>query len=259
VTELVAFDDPCILFALGRESSGFRREFRPQQRFPGAPCPAWFCGPPWLTVLVLETGVGAARTRTALEWVLDRPLLGNVPYQPKVVLSAGFAGALQEGYKVGDVLLATEVADEAGNVWPTPWPGELPPGEWRPSLHRGRLLTAAHLVGAPEQKQALARQSKALAVDMESAAAACLCQRQGVPFGCVRSVSDDVHTSLSPRLLALLAGGRVSLGRALAALAASPRLAVELWRLARQTRLAADQLGKALGELLTLTLSWPID
>ena len=47
--------------ALRRESHAFRQEFRPHQRFLGAPCRAWFCGPAWLTVLVLETGIGRAR------------------------------------------------------------------------------------------------------------------------------------------------------------------------------------------------------
>ena len=41
----VVFDDPCVVFALGREAKAFRREFRAQQRFAGAPCWARFCGP----------------------------------------------------------------------------------------------------------------------------------------------------------------------------------------------------------------------
>src|SRR5262249_14686385 len=74
VTEL-AFEDPCVLFALARESAPFRREFRPNQRFPGAPCRARFCGPAWLPVLVVETGVGTANTERALDWLLGRPRL----------------------------------------------------------------------------------------------------------------------------------------------------------------------------------------
>src|SRR5207245_1889826 len=124
VTEL-AFNDPCILFPLRREARPFLREFHPRQRFPGASCWARFCGPAWLTVLVLETGIGADRTATALDWLLSQPVLGNVPYRPKLILSAGFAGALQENRKVGDVILASEVADSEGKVWPVNWPGEL--------------------------------------------------------------------------------------------------------------------------------------
>ncbi len=254
----LAFDDPCVAFALHRESQPFLQEFRPNQRFPGAPCRAHFCGPAWLPVLVLETGVGLRRAEKALSWVLGRPGMGNVPYRPKVILSAGFSGALADERKVGDVIVATEVVDFQGNHWPAPWPGTLPPGEWRPPLHRGRILTSPSLA-SPEDKSVWGKQYEALAVDMESAAIAQACAKQGVPFGCVRVISDDVSTPLSPRLISLLSGGQVSTVCVLAALLRAPNLAGEMWRLSRQTRYAAEQLGKALGELLTLTLDWGKD
>jgi adenosylhomocysteine nucleosidase len=249
----ITFSDPCILFALRREAGPFLREFRPQQRFPGAPCFARFCGPSWLTVLVAETGIGTARIATALDWLLGGPLLENVPYRPQLVLSAGFSGALDKRFQVGDIILATEIADRDGKRWPTTWPGDLT-GEWRPPLHRGRLLTMPHLVGTPEEKRSLGQKHEAVAVDMETAAVARLCSQRDVPFGCVRAISDRVDTALSPRLVKLLAGGRASPLCVVAALMRSPGLAKELWRLARDTRMAARQLGIALGELLTLTL-----
>lgn len=253
MTELVAAD-PCLLFALRRESRAFRRTFRPQDPFPGAPCWARFCGPAWLSVLVLETGVGADRTEVALRWVLGKPRLDQLPYQPRVLLSAGFAGALHPDYRVGDVILATEVVEPTGASWPTTWPGALPTGPWRPPLHRGRLLSSAHLIADPAEKEALGRTHDALAVDMESAGVARLCSQHGIPFGCVRVISDDVHTRLSPQLAFPLSDGRASPVRVAAALLRAPRLGGELWRLARDTRRAAEQLGQALGELLTLTL-----
>ncbi len=250
----IVFDDPCILFALGRESAPFRREFRPHQRFPGAPCWARFCGPSWLSVLVLETGVGPTAAATALDWLLSGPLVGNVPYRPKLVLSAGFSGALQSQYQIGDILLATEVIDLDGNRWPTTWPGALPPGAWRPPLHRAALLASSRIIADPVEKRRLGEQTGAAAVDMESAIIARHCTRRGVPFGCVRAISDAADTALSSRLTALLAGGRVSPFRLASSLVRSPWLARELWRLAGDTRLASRQLGTALGELLTLTL-----
>jgi nucleoside phosphorylase len=250
----LSFDDPCILFCLRRESRPFFREFHPQQRFPGAPCWARFCGPSWLTVLVLETGVGTVCSEKALNWLLAEPALGNVPYRPKLVLAAGFAGALHPERQVGDVILATEAVDTDGKSWPVTWPGTLPAGEWRPPLHRGRILTAARLIASPDEKQALGRQFDAVAVDMETATLARLCSRRGVPFGCVRAVSDDCHTRLSPQIPALLSGGRLSPVRLVATLARYPGLTLDLWRLAKQTLLASQQLARALGELLTLTL-----
>jgi hypothetical protein len=258
VTEL-AFDDPCILFALRRESQPFLREFRPQQRFRGAPCWARFCGPAWLSVLTLHTGIGHSRTEAALSWLLSQPIMGGVPYRPKLVLSAGFSGALQEGFQVGDVLLATEVMSVEGKSWPTTWPPELPQGEWRPPLHRGRLLTVPAMITGPEEKQALGQAHHAAAVDMETAVVARMCRQRDVPFGCVRVILDDIRTPLSPRLASLLSGARISPWRVLTGLFRSPGMGAELARLARQSRFAAEQLGKALGELLTLTLPWGTD
>jgi adenosylhomocysteine nucleosidase len=255
VTDL-AFTDPCVIFALRREAAPFRREFPPQQPFPGAPCRARFCGPSWLTVLVLETGLGAAAVERALGWALGGPPFGNVPYRPKLVLSAGFSGALRPDLRVGDLVLATEVIDTEGHRWPATWPGELPPGEWRPPLRRGRLLTVPALAGGAGEKQGLGERFGALAVDMETAAVARLCHKREVPFGCLRAVSDDVDTPLSPQLVGLLKGGRVAPLRLAAALAQRPALAGELWRLARNTRAAARQLARGLGEVLTLTLPW---
>jgi adenosylhomocysteine nucleosidase len=106
------------------------------------------------------------------------------------------------------------------------------------------------MLTTPEEKRDLGSRYSAAAVDMESAIVAELCSRERVPFGCLRAVSDDARTALSPRLASLLAGGRASPLRLLAHLVRSPRLAGELLRLARHTRRTADQLGETLGKLL---------
>src|SRR5437868_11405971 len=108
----ITITDPCVLFALRREARAFLQEFRPQQRFPGAPCRARFCGPEWLSVLVLESGIGPERAANAATWLLGRPALEQVPYRPKLVICAGFAGALEETLAVGDVIVATDIVDE---------------------------------------------------------------------------------------------------------------------------------------------------
>jgi adenosylhomocysteine nucleosidase len=238
-------DDPCILFALGREALFFRRQLGrgalagASGSVGGAPCRAQFYAAGDVRVLVLETGVGPARAEAALEW-LRRGLV----YRPRFILSAGFSGALQPGIRVGDVVLATEVADLQGDCWPATWP------DYGGSLNQGRLLTVPQLLGDPAEKSRLGQQFGAVAVDMETATVARVCSRHGIPFGCVRAISDDLHTALSPRLVSLLAGGRVSPLRVLAAVTAHPRLLGQFWRLARQTRVAARQLGTALDSLL---------
>lgn len=240
----IRLDDPCILFALRRESAPFRRLFQPQQSFPGAPCRAQFCGTAASSVLVVETGVGQANVAHVLDWLLAKPKFEGVVYEPRLAVFAGFAGALTEDLHVGDVVFADEIVDRSGQCWRT---------TWSPSssgLRRGRLLTVDELTATPEAKRTLAERHQAIAVEMESAIFAARCTQAGVPFACVRAISDERATTLSPALATMLSGGAVSPWRVMLALARRPRLLPELLRLARDTKKAAEQLALVLGECL---------
>jgi adenosylhomocysteine nucleosidase len=204
-------------------------------------------GPVWHTVLLVETGVGPAAMEAALTWLLGGAAYGGTSLRPRRVLLAGFAGGLAEGQQVGDVIVASEVCDADGRSWPMEWPGDL-----APILPRGRLLTVPHLVTDPDAKRRLGEMHQALAVDMESAVAARLCREAQVSLGCVRAISDDWRTPLSPQLAGLLVQGRIAPLRLLAAVIRRPWLVTELWRLARQTRLAARRLAEVLKQLLGL-------
>jgi adenosylhomocysteine nucleosidase len=233
---------PCVVFALRRESMYFRRAHPVHKRFPGAPCLAQIRLPSGdeslRSVVMLETGVGADAMETALRWCLSGPRFGDVPYRPRFVLSVGFSGALQPEQRVGDLVSAREVVDTEGNTWPTFCPKALADR----NVPVGRVLTMPELVGDPHEKERLGRQYQAVAVDMESAIAARLCAEHQVPFACLRVISDDWETTLSPHLIDLLRQGRVSIPRLAARVLRHPTLIGELWRLASQTRLAARQL-----------------
>jgi|SRR5579875_427655 adenosylhomocysteine nucleosidase len=244
---------PCIVFTLRRESMYFRRAYRLQQRFCDAPCCAQFRGerrkrgpdaslgktrPDPFCSVMLETGIGAAAMETALRWCLSGPRFGGIPYRPRLLVSAGFSGALQAEQRVGDLVLATEVIDAQGQRWPA----FQPPAWTDRAIAAGRLLTMPKLVSDPQEKRRLGRQYEALAVDMESAVVARLCHHHNVPFACLRVISDDGQTALSPHLVGLLRQQRVSLPRLAAQLLRHPQLIGELVRLAGQTRHAAQQL-----------------
>jgi adenosylhomocysteine nucleosidase len=188
---------------------------------------------------MLETGAGAAATMTALSWCLSRPRCDNRKcYRPAFVLSAGFSGALQPEQRVGDLVLATEVVDPQGHIWPTFCPKALA----NRNITAGRVLTMPEVVGDPREKQQLGRQYQAVAVDMESAVVARLCAEHHIPFACLRVISDDWETALSPQLMDLLRQGRVSIPRLVANVLRHPKLIGGLWRLAGQTRTAARRL-----------------
>jgi adenosylhomocysteine nucleosidase len=243
---------PAILFALSREGHAFLRAFPVREAVPLTACKARLCGPASSSVLVVETGVGHERMSRALDWLLQKPAIGGSAYVPRLVISAGFSGALQEDLRVGDLILGTEVIAADGICHKVTWPGDAVGGGQSP-LRRGRLVTVTRTIAAPEEKRALARQHGALAVDMETGTIARRCAEQGIPFACIRAISDDAHDVLSPELDYVIVNGAVSLRRLAGCLVRRPALAVELWRLAKNTRLAAERLGTALGELLTWT------
>lgn len=241
----------CVVFALRREWKPFSRFFSQRHCLRQSPHPLWLLVAESLRLLVLETGVGPARASQALDEVLCAAATSRPGEKLPLIVSAGFAGALTDELRVGDVLLIQEGVDDQGRVWHATWPALQAAGHgssesvaWR----TGRLLTLPRLLATPEEKHTWQQCTRAQAVDMESAALAACCARHGIPFGCVRVISDEVQTSLSPVLLELLDGGRFScrrLGRLFSA-----RLFLQAWRLAGQTRFAAHRLSAALWHLL---------
>lgn len=247
--------NPCIMFALSRESMFFRRHFRPRQRFPGAPCYARFCRSFSHSVLVMHTGMGADAAKQAIDWALGKPTLGDKSYSPKFVIMAGFAGALDRALRIGDIVAATGVGDEEGNAWPTTLPAHIPGGKWETTLQRGKIVTVDRVVDSPSGKTSLSQKYQASAVDMESAHVARACRINNMPFGCIRAISDAVDTQISKGLVRAFSGNRVSWFHVLSAVLRSPKVMLEMKRLTADTRHASQQLGLALRELLPQILS----
>jgi nucleoside phosphorylase len=190
--------------------------------------------------MVVETGVGASAMGRALRWVFDNPQCVDQ------VIVAGFSGALQPGLSVGDLIWATEIINPDGNRWPVR--GSIV--STIRNAKAGKVLTVPELVGDPERKRLLGQQFQALAVDMETEAVAHHCHEHGVPLACLRVISDDWNTALSPRLVGLLKKGQVAPLRLLGAVMRQPGLLLELLRLGRHTHFAARRLAEGLKCLL---------
>ncbi|QEL15257.1 Futalosine hydrolase [Limnoglobus roseus] len=181
-----------------------------------------------LPVRVLVAGMGLDAAKRAAEGVGDAAL----------VISAGFCGALNPALKVGDVLTCALNGDAVAAPALRSESPALP--------RNGRLLTVPHLVATPHEKRELRDRTAADVVDMEAAAVADVCASRGLSFLAVKAVSDTADTALSPRLVNLLAGGRVSPLKAAAAIIVQPSILWEFQRLARDTKRAAEQLAIAL-------------
>jgi adenosylhomocysteine nucleosidase len=121
-------------------------------------------------------GVGAEAARRATEAVISL-------YQPELVLSVGFAGALDATLKAGEVFSPSRVIDasDGSSV-------EMATG-------CGVLVSAVSIAG-PEQKAKLTKSYGGQAVDMEAAAVARGAQARGVRFMAVKAISDESSFSM---------------------------------------------------------------
>jgi adenosylhomocysteine nucleosidase len=242
----------CVAFALARESKPFLKFYPTRQRQRDAPCRAWLYSEREPKLLIIETGVGAAKTGRALDWLARRTQAEGATIAR--FIAAGFAGGLENGVHVGDVILAAEVIDPEGNNLPTTLP-RFPQTFSGPHRTVGRLLSSPRLIGEAADKHRVGALHQAQAVDMESGTAARFCAERSIPFGCVRAISDSVDTSLSPHLLSLLAEGEAPLGRVLKTLVRHPGLLGPLLTLARNTRLAALRLAECLQTIVAEPLA----
>lgn len=123
---------------------------------------------------VLHTGVGEKVCRQRLGKFLQDQ---HFDY----LVSAGFAGALNDQLQPGDLLLARNFS--------TIRPREQFSVSSRP-IHIADLLTVAALIHSREERNKLALTSGAAAVDMETEFIARACAAQGIPLLSLRVISD---------------------------------------------------------------------
>jgi len=134
-------------------------------------------------VVVVCGGIGAEAARRATEAVFAL-------YQPKLMLSVGFAGALDPTLKVGDIFAPSRVVDARDGS--------------RTEMATGHgVLVSAAVVAGVEAKKKLAESYSAQAVDMEAAAVARGAQARGVGFMAVKAISDesDFHMPAMDRFI----------------------------------------------------------
>ena len=126
-------------------------------------------------LLLVANGAGALRAATAVDAACE-------VFLPDVVISTGFCGALDPQLRVADVVVATSVA-AADLRYP-----ELPVSTTAP--HRaGVVCSIDRVVQTAEEKRSL-RAGGAMVVEMEAAGVAARAQARGLPFYCIRVVTD---------------------------------------------------------------------
>lgn len=223
----------CLLKAAGPWRLVCRRPFRMFHR-PVA-------GREWRLV---ETGMGRDRITQAMAWAVQDKL-------PEMVLSLGFCGSLTAALPVGSVVLgqsfqllqSLEEQCEAASI------GYRETGGFIEELCRAVPARRAPVVTLPrpQAKQLLRRRFVATAsvIDMESYFVAGFARDRGLPFLCLRAVSDGAQDEIEFDLDSISTHGRVRLLRVLLLLCRRPKLLPVFCRAWQRSRLAAKELAQA--------------
>jgi uridine phosphorylase len=187
-------------FGLQRGESGFRGTSGP------------------IELVAAKTGIGTKLAAAAAERMLDT---GAVEH----VMVVGIAGGMGAS-RVGDIVYPEVVVDKASGAEYRPSPlGDVP--------SRGRLVTHDDFDMTDDERDALVADGF-VAVDMETAAVAGVCERRGVPWSAVRSISDLVGVTPGDVIDLANADGTPNVGASLRYLVTKP------WRIPRLVRLGLD-------------------
>ena len=164
-----------VTFALPAESSDFLRHLRNQSRTDRSGIRTIRGTIEDRAVEVFHTGVGekVCRKRVA-EFLQDQ--------QFDLLISSGFAGALNDKLQIGDLL----VAKNFSTVELT----EVDSSFSRLPIHEADLLTVRALIDSNDERNKIARTSGAAAVDMETEFIARACAEHGIPLLSLRAITD---------------------------------------------------------------------
>ena len=175
-------------------------------------------------------GIGAAAARRATEAVI-------AAYAPELVYSAGFAGALDPGLKIGEIVVPKHVINFGDGS----------------SLDTGRgegVVVTFTSVASPEQKRKLHASFGACAVDMEAAAVALAAQARGVGFAAVKAISDVADFSMPPMDAFISPDGSFRTGKFAWFVTMRPWLWTTALRLARNSTRASHALCNWLEQMI---------
>jgi adenosylhomocysteine nucleosidase len=189
-------------------------------------------------------GIGCARSEQAARALV-------AAYQPRVLISAGLAGALIRSLKVASIVTPNVIVDAAsGAEYRCQLGGDLVGG--------GVLVSAEGIAGA-ETKARLVERCHALVVDMEAAGVARVAEETGTGFRCVKAISDELDFPLPPLQPFVDEDGAFQQGRFAAWVALRPWRWASVIQLARNSARATHALSAWLkknlaGNLLSATV-----
>jgi adenosylhomocysteine nucleosidase len=181
-------------------------------------------------------GIGAQAARRAAEAIINL-------HRPGLVQSVGFAGALDQSLRVGQLFEPRQVIDASD-------------GSRVETSSGSGILVSFSSVASSDQKSRLATAYRAQAVDMEAAAVAKAAEAHGLRFAAVKVISDEVNFAMPPMERFIANDGGFRSPAFALHIAVRPWLWRSVFRLARNSteasRRLCEYLSRNAGEMRTV-------
>jgi adenosylhomocysteine nucleosidase len=188
------------------------------------------------SIEVIHTGVGENVCRQRIGKFLENQ-------QFDFLISAGFAGSLKDELRVNDLFVAKNFSTV-----------ELKHAQSLPnvSIHAADMLTAPALIDSGEERERIAAESGASAVDMETEFIARACAAHGIPLLALRVITDTPTQPFPapPSVLFDIQRQRTHIGVLAKFFLAHPRRMPGLIRFARRISRARKTLSDALVQIM---------
>jgi adenosylhomocysteine nucleosidase len=226
-----------ITFALPAESSAFLSQLRNKSRAGRNGIQTIRGEINHRPIEVLHTGVGEKVCRQRLEKFIE-------DQEFDLLISSGFAGALNDELQVGDLLLARnfstiELSARQESL------SNLP-------IRVADLLTAPSLIDSSDERNEIGRKSGAAAADMETEFIAGMCAARGIPLLSLRVITDTPRESFPApvHILFDIARQRTDLPKLATFFLAHPNRIPRLAQFSRRIANARKTLANALVAIL---------
>lgn len=205
-------------------------------------------------VTLVEGGMGRVAATVACKLLLEQ-------YQPEILISAGFCGAVLPGAKVADLLLCSRLmlfdgaALQERVVTPDAAERALMLSSLLQQHHYpatpGTFITADAIINKGELARRLPQGLPTPVLEMETAAVADAAAEWNCRFLAIRTVSDPAEEELSFDLGRLVtADMKISIPRVIFQALKTPRIIPQLLRLANNSARAGKRLSDALQLIL---------
>lgn len=171
-------------------------------------------------------------------------------HQPRWVIAGGFASGLSDRLRRGQMFVARRIVAADGRS--VAIDVQMEESDGKPAIRVGALLSTDQPYNRIAQKQALAAEFTADAVERTAIDVAHACQAEKTPLLAVHVISDTVADDLPRDIRAILEQPSTAgkLGAATGALLNRVSSVKDMWQLKEDSLLAAEALGKFLADML---------